>query len=209
MSTIVVSDLHLAKAEHFRSKGLPVPPTVDLQTLYALTLLVKTFKPKSLMVLGDLFHSSPNLAWREFGKWRADEKSKGLEEVILVRGNHDRSGAMEYRQLGLEVVQRWESGSVVCTHEPEDDIPSTSRVHLCGHVHPAVQLRGKGRQSERVPCFVQSSTGCNAGWRLVLPAFGAFTGTHLIRPKRGTEVFVTSGQQVIGPWRSEQKLLNR
>ncbi|MGB1945109.1 MAG: hypothetical protein ACPHM0_05405, partial [Flavobacteriales bacterium] len=32
-SMLIVSDLHLAKAEHFRSKGLPVPPTVDLQTL--------------------------------------------------------------------------------------------------------------------------------------------------------------------------------
>ena len=30
-SMLVVSDLHLAKAEHFRSQGLAVPPTVDFK----------------------------------------------------------------------------------------------------------------------------------------------------------------------------------
>ncbi|MGB2469635.1 MAG: hypothetical protein ACPIA5_02185, partial [Flavobacteriales bacterium] len=61
---------------------------------------------------------------------------------------------------------------------------------------------GVGRQSERVPCYAQSSTGCEAGYRLTLPAFGAFTGMHAVEPKRGEEVYLVTEREVIGPVRS-------
>ena len=51
-SMLVVSDLHLAKAEHFRSQGLAVPPTVDFQTLSVLTSALKACRPKTLVLLG-------------------------------------------------------------------------------------------------------------------------------------------------------------
>ena len=201
-SILIVSDLHLAKAEHFRSKGLAVPPTVDLQTLSVLTDLLRRLKPDALVFLGDLFHSTPNRAWGDFEKWVCDELNHGLQQALLVRGNHDRAHDETYQAMGVEVVDLWEAQGVALTHEPDDEIPHGTRIHLCGHIHPAVQLRGAGRQSERVPCFVQSSTGCDAGWKLILPAFGAFTGTHLIKPRRGKEVFVTTQKEVLGPWRA-------
>ena len=101
---LVVSDLHLAKAEHFRSKGLPVPPTVDMQTLSVLTDLMRRFKPNSLAFLGDLFHSAPNRAWGDFEHWLADEFAHGLKEGLLVRGNHDRAHDDTYRGMGMDVV---------------------------------------------------------------------------------------------------------
>ena len=142
------------------------------------------------MLLGDLFHSSPNRAWEDFEAWLQDEKAAGLETGILVRGNHDRAHDVVYEAMGLDVVDMWEKQGVVLTHEPDDDIPKGTRIHLCGHVHPAAVMRGVGRQSERVPCYAQSSTGCEAGYRLTLPAFGAFTGMHAVEPKRGEEVYL-------------------
>ena len=202
-SMLVVSDLHLAKAEHFRSKGLAVPPTVDFQTLSVLTDLLRTVKPQTLVLLGDLFHSVPNRAWSDFERWLKDEFEAGLQEAVLVRGNHDRAHDSTYESMGLTVVDMWENHGVVLTHEPTDPIPKGTKVHLCGHIHPAVKLRGAGRQSLRVPCFAQSSTGCEAGYRLTLPAFGAFTGTHLIEPMRGAEVFVVTESEVMGPLRAQ------
>ena len=201
-SMLIVSDLHLAKAEHFRSQGLAVPPTVDFQTLSTLTALIRQCQPKQLMLLGDLFHSAPNRAWADFKAWLQDELSAGLEEALLVRGNHDKAQDEVYRDMGVWVLDMWENQGVVLTHEPEDPIPSDARIHLCGHIHPAAMMRGKGRQSERVPCFVQTSTGCNAGRRLILPAFGAFTGMHTVEPKRGMEVYVATDKEVMGPWRA-------
>lgn len=121
---------------------------------------------------------------------------------ILVRGNHDRAHDIVYEAMGLDVVDMLEKQGVVLTHEPDDDLPKGTQIHLCGHVHPAVVMRGVGRQSERVPCFAQSSTGCEAGYRLTLPAFGAFTGMHAIEPKRGEEVYLVTEREVIGPVRS-------
>ena len=46
-SMLIVSDLHLAKAEHFRSQGLAVPPTVDFQTLSTLTALIDNASPSN------------------------------------------------------------------------------------------------------------------------------------------------------------------
>ena len=133
-SMLVVSDLHLAKAEHFRSQGLAVPPTVDFQTLSVLTSAMKACRPKTLVLLGDLFHSSPNRAWEDFEAWLQDEKAAGLETGILVRGNHDRAHDVVYEAMGLDVVDLWEKQGVVLTHEPDDDIPKGTRFHLCGHV---------------------------------------------------------------------------
>ena len=201
-SMLVVSDLHLAKAEHFRPKGLAVPPTVDMQTLSVLTDLMRRLKPDTLMLLGDLFHSAPNRAWNDFKFWLKDELARGLKEALLVRGNHDRAHDNTYQAMGMDVVDCWEADGIALTHEPDDQIPKGISIHLCGHTHPAVRLRGAGRQSERVPCYVESSTGCEAGWRLTLPAFGAFTGTRVVEPHRGSEVYVATGIEVLGPWRS-------
>jgi uncharacterized protein len=61
---------------------------------------------------------------------------------------------------------------------------------LAGHVHPAAVIGGRARDSLRLPCF---HFGPQVG---VLPAFGAFTGMHVMR--RGTEdrVFVIAGEAV-------------
>lgn len=202
-SALMVSDLHLAKAEHFRSQGLQVPPTVDAQTLSELTRLLTRLKPKTLLVLGDLFHSAPNKAWDDFGRWLQDEHRAGLAEAVLVRGNHDRASSERYEAMGMAVVDRWEAENVCCTHAPDDEVPKGQWVHFCGHVHPAARLRGAGRQHERVPCFHAASTGCDAGLRMVLPAFGKFTGTHAVEPRRGSEVFLVAENAVLGPWKPE------
>jgi len=208
-STLIVSDLHLSKAEHFRSKGLSVPPTVDLQTLSTLTMLIRELRPRALVMLGDLFHSAPNRAWSDFQNWLKEEVDAGLKQAILVRGNHDRAEDSTYNAMGLEVVDAWEHDQVVLSHEPNDELPKGTAVHLCGHIHPAVRMRGSGRQTLRLPCFVQTSTGCEGGFRLIIPAFGAFTGTHLVEPKRGSEVFVVADSKVVGPFRSEpQRAVN-
>ncbi len=197
---LMVSDLHLAKAEHFRSQGIQIPATVDWQTLSRLTECIRETRPETLLILGDLFHSVPNKAWDEFGLWLREECGAGLKEAILVKGNHDRSEDDRYRSLGLDVISSWMWEDIVCTHAPEDEGPKGRIVHICGHVHPAATMRGKGRQSLRLPCFHQSSTGCDAGVRLVLPAFGSFTGMHAVQPRAGSMVFPIADQTVMGPY---------
>ena len=62
---------------------------------------------------------------------------------------------------------------------------------ICGHIHPGVKLKGVGLQQMKVPCFYQSHK------QLILPAFGAFTGIHVLTPKEGDRVFVCTKKEVV------------
>jgi metallophosphoesterase superfamily enzyme len=79
-------------------------------------------------------------------------------------------------------------GPFALQHHPEE--PSRGYA-LAGHIHPAVQLSGGGRQRLRLPCFW---FGRRVG---VLPAFGGFTGSALVTPKAGDRVFVVAENEVI------------
>jgi metallophosphoesterase superfamily enzyme len=61
---------------------------------------------------------------------------------------------------------------------------------LAGHVHPAAVLGGRAQQRLRLPCF---HFGPQVG---VLPAFGAFTGMHVLPRGPGDRVFVVADDTV-------------
>jgi metallophosphoesterase superfamily enzyme len=57
-------------------------------------------------------------------------------------------------------------------------------------VHPVYRLRGKGRQSLRLPCF-------QIGSRIsLLPAFGAFTGGFAVEHSVDQQIFVIGDEDV-------------
>jgi uncharacterized protein len=52
-------------------------------------------------------------------------------------------------------------------------------------------LTGRAGESARLPCFW---FGQDVG---LLPSFGAFTGSHVIKPKRGDQVFAVADTEVV------------
>jgi DNA ligase-associated metallophosphoesterase len=142
-----------------------------------------------LVILGDLFHARagrvapPTLA--AVRAWRAERQDL---DIILVRGNHDRHAGDPPGDLGISCVD----GPVTCSpfvlaHHP---VASSFGYTLAGHLHPAVALVGLGRMRERLPCF---HIGGGIG---VLPAFGSFTGTALVRPRAGDRIFVIAEDEI-------------
>jgi metallophosphoesterase superfamily enzyme len=63
--------------------------------------------------------------------------------------------------------------------------------NLAGHIHPGVNLVGRGRQSLTLPCFY---FGSRQGF---LPAFGMFTGLARIAPKKDDKVFVVADNKIM------------
>ena len=61
---------------------------------------------------------------------------------------------------------------------------------VAGHWHPAAVVHGRARDRLRLPCF------CLSAQQLVLPAFGEFTGMHVVPARPGLRRFVSDGQQV-------------
>ena len=73
------------------------------------------------------------------------------------------------------------------SHHPE---PLPGAYVLAGHIHPAVRLGGRAHDSLRLPCF---HFGPAVG---VLPAFGEFTGMHVLSRGPQDRVFVVAGEAV-------------
>lgn len=186
-SRLLLADVHLGKAGHFRKVGIPVPQAVAQQTLNQLEGLIETFHPQELWVLGDLFHSRHNYEWP---LWSEFVQKHPEVAFSLIPGNHDRFISPDtpnpYVILDKEVIDP----PFIFSHEPLDE-PHDTLVNVYGHIHPAILLKGKGRQSLRLPCFwIQKR-------QVVLPAFGPFTGMYTIQPASNDKLFAVCEGQVI------------
>lgn len=183
-SLLLISDVHLGKVSHFRKFGAAVPASAIRRNFEILAETMEFFNPEKICFLGDLFHSYLNSEWAYFESWVL---SCNLE-IILVSGNHDIISPLKFQALGIKVVPEIELDGFLLTHHPEE---RTGFYNFSGHLHPAVRLRGKGRQSLRLPCFYLRKM------QLILPAFGAFTGTHVIKMEQDHEAFAIADATVI------------
>lgn len=184
---LLLADLHLGKANHFRRSGIPVPNAVNNKNLETLIELINSHQPRKVIFLGDLFHSFYNEEWEALGQV---VKHFSQIQFKLVRGNHDVMSELQYERCQLEVFEQLELGPFLLTHEPLEEIPE-NQYNIAGHIHPGVKLRGKGRQSLILPCFYFGKE------QAILPAFGAFTGFVKVKVFKGDHVFVIAEQRII------------
>lgn len=165
---LLVADLHLGKAEVFQSFGIPLPSDEDRGTLQRLERICTRYRPRRLIILGDLIHGRQGLTPRLMHD--LDTLSERLDtDVLLVGGNHD-------RDLRLAVLPRQASfrlGGLWLSHEPENGPSTADLLNLCGHIHPAATLR-QGTDRLRLPCFAYD----DQEQRMLIPAFGELTGGH-------------------------------
>lgn len=180
-SIIIVSDLHLGKAGHFRKHGIPISRNIHLTDLQILESLIRKYLPNKVILLGDLFHSYENNEWKDFLKFLAVYDTI---EYVLIEGNHDILD--DYPPL-LNLTPLLEISPFSFTHIRE----KSQLYNLSGHLHPGIFIRGKGRQSITLPCFYFAE---NHG---LLPAFGQFTGIKKIRPKKEDRVFGIAEGRVV------------
>jgi uncharacterized protein len=178
---LIVSDLHLGKAGHFRKHGIPITKKVHIADLQILHDLLVEHKPDEVILLGDLFHSAENNEWQDFIAFITDFD---FVKFVLVQGNHD---VFEKYPKSLHLTQLLEVPPFSFTHIQEN----SALYNLSGHIHPGVRVTGLGRQGMTVPCFF---FGQSYG---VLPAFGQFTGIKKIRPSKQDRVFGITADQVI------------
>ncbi|MEM7660292.1 MAG: ligase-associated DNA damage response endonuclease PdeM [Bacteroidota bacterium] len=184
---LLVADLHLGKATHFRRHGIPISPQVLETDLQRLEDLILNWPVQHLMLLGDLFHSHYNAECEVFGEWL---QQIGLA-CSLVHGNHDLLEPSIYTGWGMQLLgEDHPLHPFWLTHEPKSKFQANEYV-LCGHLHPGVRLVGKGRQSLRLPCFWVGQQ------QLVLPAFGRFTGLAIVQPKEEDRMFAIAEGKVL------------
>jgi DNA ligase-associated metallophosphoesterase len=185
--TLMISDLHIGKVNHFRKSGIAVPAKANDKNVERLIDLFNETKPERVIFLGDLFHSHYNNEWEVLGQVLKHFSACSFE---LVRGNHDILSSEQYKRLAITVHEDPISiNALLLSHEPLAQIPM-GRYNLAGHIHPGIRLQGKARQSMTLPCFY---FGADQG---LMPAFGSFTGLACITPKKNDRVFAVTGEKI-------------
>ncbi len=187
-ATLLVADAHIGKAVSFRRLGVPVPGGTTTETLERLSSAVALSGARQVIFLGDLLHSARSRAaatWQAVARWREAHPQLAL---TLVRGNHDSHAGDPPPEWQVRCLDGpLHLGGLALAHHPD---PIDGRYVLAGHIHPAAVVGGRARDRLRLPCF---HFGPQVG---VLPAFGAFTGMHVLPRVPGDRVFVVAGDEV-------------
>lgn len=189
--TLFVADVHLGKAASYRQLGQPVPQGTTTQTLAELSADIERCGASHLIVLGDFLHGPlvhrASATLDAVSGWRTQHQAL---EITLIRGNHDDRAGDPPAALEIDVVDEpFQFESLACCHDEHSAVGAMDFV-VAGHVHPVIVMRGRARERVRLPCFV---VGQN---RLLLPAYGSFTGGHVITPSAGESIYVIADQSV-------------
>lgn len=162
-STLVVADLHLEKGSAYAMRGQLLPPYDTRETLQRLLDEVAKTQPKRLVFLGDSLHDMGAISRIPLGEREALIVLAQQLELVWISGNHDPDGGSAFGGKTLETLRL---GSLELCHEPK---AGHQFGEVAGHLHPCAKLSGAGGSLRR-RCFISD------GKRLILPAFGAYTG---------------------------------
>lgn len=161
---LVVSDLHLEKGSAMARRGALLPPYDTAATLQALRVVIDRYRPQTIVSLGDSFHDG-------WGAARLPEQFKMTllnlmagRDWFWVAGNHDPEAP---KDLPGSTVSEIAVAGLTFRHEPSRN---GGAGEVAGHLHPCARIVQRGR-SVRKRCFASD------GARMIMPAFGAYTGS--------------------------------
>jgi uncharacterized protein len=173
---LAVADLHLEKGSSFAARGQLLPPYDTAATLARLGRLIARYAPRCVVALGDSFHDGGGPA--RLGREDRDNLSalQRGRDWIWITGNHDPEPAAD---IGGVFEAALTIGALTFRH-----LPTGAAGEVCGHLHPMARVAHRGRAVNR-RCFAADAT------RMVMPAFGAFTGGLSVRAAAFADLFGT------------------
>ena len=160
--TLVVSDLHLEKGSGLAAKGALLPPYDTAATLARLSGAIDRLNPRRVICLGDSFHDGGAAARLSRADAATLARLTAARDWIWIAGNHDPEPPAHW---GGRVMDELIDGALVFRHQARNGAVG----ELSGHFHPKASVRTRVRRITG-RCFVGD------GQRLILPAFGAYTG---------------------------------
>jgi DNA ligase-associated metallophosphoesterase len=195
-ATLIVADLHFEKGSSYAPGGRLLPPYDTAETLARLAALIERHQPARVICLGDSLHdgaAAGRIAPADRARLQALVERR---DWIWLEGNHDPAP----HGLGGRISAEWNDGPLTFRHAARigpgpgerrggtqsgaarsgaaksggpnrraRPVPAPAIGEISGHYHPCARMNWRGR-SVSGRCFVHD------GARLVMPAFGAYTG---------------------------------
>jgi uncharacterized protein len=161
-ATLIVADLHLEKGTSYARRGVLLPPYDTRTTLGRLAAAIGP-RVRRIVCLGDSFHDGDGPTRLDDGDASALRQLVASHEWIWVTGNHD--PALPAELGGRVVAGELRLDGLVLRHQAEADPVG----EVSGHYHPKAHVHVRGHRLSGA-CFIHDER------RIVLPAFGAYTG---------------------------------
>jgi len=194
--TLIIADAHFGKAAAFRNRGVPVPAGTTQADVDRLATLIHDTCSTRLIILGDFLHARDGRADSTMAILSAWRQQHAALEIVLVRGNHDQHAGDPPAEWNFRCVNEpFIEDQFAFFHDPAKQESNSSRANaargfadsepysFAGHIHPCAVLHDTDGSVLRAACFFFGKR------QAILPAFGCFTGTHPIRPRRGERIF--------------------
>ena len=177
MAALIISDLHLEQGTSLARRGIRVPPFDTNITISMLEDVITRFEPQRLIFLGDSFHDDDGETRVEEALMSRLQKIASGCECFWICGNHDPSPP---RNLSGHAADHILLGPLTLRHEPAR--LRKDEFEICGHLHPGCAVTQRGRRVSG-KCFIADER------RLIMPAFGAYTGALSVFAKPHERLF--------------------
>lgn len=161
-ATLIVADLHFEKGTSYATRGVLLPPYDTRTTLARLAAAIGP-RVERVICLGDSFHDGDGPARLSASDAAALQALVERHDWIWIAGNHD--PILPAMLGGRTVVGELRLDRLVMRHQAEADALG----EVSGHYHPKSHIDVRGRRLSGA-CFIHDER------RIVLPAFGAYTG---------------------------------
>jgi uncharacterized protein len=183
--SLLVADLHFEKGSSFLRRGLFIPPFDTRSTLAVLEAAIARLRPERLIALGDSFHDCSAGDRIDAADLTRIRSLSDRLDVIWISGNHDRKLP---DGLGGRTAAEVSLGPLILRHLPEPVLSGT--FEIAGHFHPVASIVRRGRRLTSRSFVADRS-------RLIMPAFGAYTGGMDVRAPEISSLF---SQQAFTAW---------
>lgn len=167
-----ISDLHLGYEEALAEDlGVTLPTSQLTEVKRKFAHISSKCNPDKLIINGDLKHVFPTTSkqeWKEVPMF-LDFILEFVDEIILVRGNHDTLLGPLKRFEEIKIVKSYREGDLVFVHGHTDFPLEKDKTIIIGHEHPVIILGDRVGARVKIPAFLFGSfEGRNL---IVMPAF--------------------------------------
>ena len=182
-NTLIISDIHIGYEESLNKQGIFIPRLYFKDTIKRLEKII-TRKFDKIIINGDIKHEFGTISDQE---WRntlklIDFLSKKCDQLILIKGNHDKSLGPISKKRNVGFVDNLTIGNKLIIHGHKlIKIGKNIKTIIIGHEHPAVSLNDKTK-TETYKCFLK---GKYKKYDLIVqPSFNLVTeGTNILTSK--------------------------
>lgn len=158
LNAVCISDLQLGYEQYLaKREGIFLPKTQLEEILSELKAIFRVRSLRKIIINGDLKHEFGEASEQEWFEVKKLIKylRKKVEEIILVRGNHDNYLLNIASYLGIEVFDPFyfEKGFCFLHGHKRVKYPKNTEFVVIGHEQPSILLK-EGFDRIKIPCLL-------------------------------------------------------